>query len=192
MFSQLYIRQALQLLMDQEGVVSGPLHGYGAVSLGPVGDVPATRYLSPEARSGDKYALNPGEAAAPAEGARLEGRSAGVQTCTAPGTGATQCGKGVRSGATLSFNLQYDQGLSWVASASKEFASNASQVGIDIKLTGNTFNGVVSNIGLPIRLGAAGLGRRWTYSPDYLPTGEELFGTHSVANMGFYSDRQQR
>ncbi len=186
MFNQLYIRKALQLLIDQEGVVSGPLHGYGAVSLGPVGDVPVTRYLSPEARSGDKYALNPGEASGllKAHGWKVVG---GVQTCTAPGAGATQCGKGIRSGATLSFHLQYDQGLSWVASASKEFASNAAQVGIDIKLKGNTFNGVVGNIGTT-GWDLLDWGGGWSYSPDYLPTGEELFGTHSVDNIGGYSD----
>src|SRR5262249_37515721 len=30
-------------------------------------------------------------------------------------------------------------------------------------------------------------GNGWSYVPDYLPTGDELFGTRSVANLGHYS-----
>ena len=40
------------------GRFDGPQHGYGLVSVGPVWDVPATRYLSTEGLSGDKYALS--------------------------------------------------------------------------------------------------------------------------------------
>ena len=46
---QLYFRQALQYLMNQKAVINGPLHGYGAYTVGPVGTYPATPYLSPRA-----------------------------------------------------------------------------------------------------------------------------------------------
>ncbi|HEU5418009.1 MAG TPA: ABC transporter substrate-binding protein [Streptosporangiaceae bacterium] len=186
MFNQLYIRQAMQLLTDQEGVVSGPLHGYGAVSLGPVGVVPVTKYLSPQLKKGDQFALNPGRATTllASHGWTMVN---GVRTCTRPGAGAADCGKGVKSGAQLSFSLIYDEGLSWVASAVREFASNAADVGIKINLTGASFNTVVGNIGSNT-WDLLDWGGGWSYAPDYLPTGEELFGTNSVDNIGGYSN----
>ena len=47
-FKQLYFRQAFQELVDQEGVIDGPLHGYGKPTIGPVSAYPATHFLSPE------------------------------------------------------------------------------------------------------------------------------------------------
>ena len=52
---QLYFRQAMAYLMDQQGVISGPLRGYGAVTVGPVGNVPVTKFLSPKGRQGDPF-----------------------------------------------------------------------------------------------------------------------------------------
>ena len=47
-FEQLYFRQAFQSLVDQEGVINGPLHGYGKPTVGPVASYPLTKYLSPQ------------------------------------------------------------------------------------------------------------------------------------------------
>jgi len=52
---QLYFRQAMAYLMDQQGVVNGPLRGYGSVTVGPVGNVPVTKFLSPKGRQGDPF-----------------------------------------------------------------------------------------------------------------------------------------
>src|SRR5262249_26878884 len=46
-FSQLYFRQAFQSLIDQQGIINGPLHGYGKPTTGPVTDYPVTDYLAP-------------------------------------------------------------------------------------------------------------------------------------------------
>ena len=37
---QLYFRQALAYLMNQQSIIQGPLHGYGKFTVGPVGDLP--------------------------------------------------------------------------------------------------------------------------------------------------------
>ena len=47
---QLYFRQALQYLMNQKAVITGPLHGYGAYTVGPVGTYPVTSYLSAQGK----------------------------------------------------------------------------------------------------------------------------------------------
>jgi peptide/nickel transport system substrate-binding protein len=188
MFKQLYVRRALQYLVDQEGVVNGPLHGYGSVSLGPVGDVPVTRYLSAQTLSGDRFALNPAAATKLLTGHGWRVVPNGTTTCVSPGTGTANCGKGIARGTPLSFTMGYDGGISWVASAVRELASNASEVGIKITLKEGTFNSVVSQIAAPGTWQTLDWGGGWSYSPDYLPTGEELFGTTSADNFGGYSD----
>ena len=59
---QLYFRQALQDLMNQKAVIDGPLHGYGAYTVGPVGTYPATSYLSALGQQGDPFPYNPTKA----------------------------------------------------------------------------------------------------------------------------------
>ena len=49
---QLYFRQALAYLLNQESVIKGPLRGYGTLTQGPVGDTPVTQYLSPQQKGG--------------------------------------------------------------------------------------------------------------------------------------------
>jgi peptide/nickel transport system substrate-binding protein len=186
-FHQLYFRQAMQYLMDQEGVVSGPLHGYGVVSVGQVGDVPTTPYLSAQIRTGDKYALNPTAASALLRQNGWTVNPGKQTTCTSPGTGAGQCGKGIRPGEGLTFNLDYDSGTSWVASEVRELVSNAAEVGITINATPASFNQVITETGAN-KWQILDWGNGWSYSPDYLPTGEELFATGSAANFGHYSD----
>jgi peptide/nickel transport system substrate-binding protein len=52
---QLYFRQAMAYLMDQQGVISGPLRGYGSVTVGPVGSTPVSKFLSAEGKQGDPF-----------------------------------------------------------------------------------------------------------------------------------------
>ena len=194
--SQQYFRQAIQLLEDQAAIIQGPLHGYGHVTTGPVGGYPPTPYLSPQARRGDQYPYNPAKARQLLKTHGWKINPGGVSTCPHPGSGPTQCGKGVGQGAQLNFTLYYATGQAWLESAMLQLKSNASQVGIDIKLIPETFNGVLAEVeganancpaaGCPWELADWGLG--WSYVPDYLPTGDELFQTGSFGNLGKYRD----
>src|SRR5258708_12550090 len=47
---QLYFREALAYMMNQAAVLSGPLRGYGNLTVGPVGSAPVTSCLSPKAK----------------------------------------------------------------------------------------------------------------------------------------------
>jgi peptide/nickel transport system substrate-binding protein len=196
-FSQLYFRKAFQYLVDQEGVISGPLHGYGEVSTGPVGDVPKTRYLSAQAEAGDQYPLNPTAAAKLLTANGWTVRPNHQTTCTSPGTGAGQCGAHISRGQPLSLSINYDGAISWVASSVRELVSNAAEVGITIHAEEGTFNSVLGFLDEPNCAGSTtthssctwdilNWGGGWSYSPDYLPTGEELFQTGSGANYGGY------
>jgi peptide/nickel transport system substrate-binding protein len=191
-FKQLYFRTALQLLVDQEGVINGPMHGYGKTTIGPVAAYPTTSYLSPAlAKAGDRWTLNPSQAVTLLKnhGWALD-RAANppVDTCQRPGTGPTECGAHIAKGTQLRFNLSYFNGQDFITSQVKELVSNASQAGIDLVPSGQPASNIIGDV-----FGGAGAWQlaewgAWTYAPDYLPTGEELFGTTSVANGGHYSD----
>jgi len=191
-FKQLYFREAFQDLVDQEGVISGPLHGYGKPGIGPVGDYPVTSYLSPAlARKGDPWTLNiPAAKLLLSEHGWRQPAGGGPLTCADPGTGPKQCGPGVQAGAALNFNFIYASGQDFMESAARELASNASLAGMQINLTAEPFDDVVgaafSATDHSWDLAEWG---SWTYDPDYLPTGETLFQTNAPNNAGGYSDQ---
>jgi peptide/nickel transport system substrate-binding protein len=190
-FKQLYFRQAFQDLVDQEGVISGPMHGYGKPGIGPVSDYPVTSYLSPTlAKDGDQWTLN-----IPVAKSLLQAHGwtqppgGGPRTCTNPGSGPHQCGPGVPAGAALNFSFIYRSGQDDLESAARELASNASLAGIQINLSNEPFDNVVQTAFGPDHTSwdLAEWGA-WTYDPDYLPTGETLFMTNAPNNAGGYSD----
>jgi peptide/nickel transport system substrate-binding protein len=192
--SQQYFRHAMQLLENQAAIIQGPLHGYGHVTAGPVGGYPPTKYLSLQARRGDQYPYDPAAARTLLQSHGWKVIPGGISTCQHAGTGPAQCGKGVSQGAQLKFTLYYATGEAWLESALLQLKSNASQLGIDITLHARTFDEVLAEVegagcpaaGCPWEL--ADWGQGWSYVPDYLPTGDELFQTNSFGNLGKYSD----
>jgi peptide/nickel transport system substrate-binding protein len=199
-FKQLYFRQAFQYLVNQAGIIQGALHGYGIVSTGPVGDAPATSYLSPQARRGDDpfpYDLPKAVSLLKKNGWTV--RAAGVTTCSNPGTGPGQCGAGIKSGAKLVVKLYYVTGNAWVQAAVLQIKSNAASVGIQVVLSSGSFDQVVgtvegacgtTTVPKPCPWEMADWGQGWSYEPDFLPTGDELYGTGSAGNLGQYSNTE--
>jgi peptide/nickel transport system substrate-binding protein len=189
-FDQLYFREAFQQLVDEEGVIAGPMHGYGKIVNGPVSDYPVTSYLSPQVeQNGDLWTLN-----IPAAEKLLEKNGwtvvpNGTDTCTNPGTGQGQCGAGIAAGTPLSFNLDYATGIDYMASAARELVSNALLAGIHVTANALPFNNVVAEAFNPTdttwQLAEWG---GWTFSPNYLPTGETLFQNGSSNNAGDYNN----
>jgi peptide/nickel transport system substrate-binding protein len=193
-FKQQYFRQAFQSLVDQEGVIEGPLHGYGKATIGPVGDYPVTNYLSRSlAQKGDQWPLSPARAESLLSSHGWSVQPGGPDTCIHPGRGNGKCGPGVPPGAQLKFKLIYASGLDWMESQVKELASNASEVGIQLTVTAEPFDTVAGTAFTPCKPGKpctwqlADWGS-WTYAPDLLPTGETLFATTALNNVGGYSD----
>jgi peptide/nickel transport system substrate-binding protein len=191
--SQLYIRQALQFLINQSAIVQGALHGYGVVTTGPVGPAPQTKYLSPTMKKGDPFPFSVQRAHTLLSQHGWTVHPAGTTVCTSPGTGTTQCGEGIKAGTKLDLTMLYASGNAWVEAAMLELKSNAASVGIQIGLTPKTFDGVLTVVenlcgapSCPWEL--ANWGEGWSYVPDYLPTGDELFGTGSAGNLGHYSN----
>jgi len=189
-FRQLYFRQAFQYLVDQEGIINGPMHGYGKPEYGPVGSYPVTKYLSPQlAAKGDPWTLNIPRARTILKEHGWSMGPNGFDTCRHPGTAAGDCGAGIALNTPLKFNLIYASGTDWLESSVREIASNASLVGIQVNLNPQPF-GTVTNWAFGVngqswQMADWGI---WTFAPDYLPTGDTLFQTGVPNNGGGYSD----
>jgi peptide/nickel transport system substrate-binding protein len=188
---QLYFRQALQYLMNQAAVIAGPLKGYGVPTVGPVGTVPVTSYLSPTGKQGDPWPYNPTKAKQLLTSNGWTVVPNGTTTCTDP----AKCGAGIKKGQPLSFTLPYATGTEWIAQEMTQLQSNASGVGIKLSLDPRPFNQVtaiaagncvVAHISCDWDMGNWGGG--WTFVPDYYPSGETLFLSGSGANSGGYTN----
>ena len=185
---QLYFRQALAHLLNQEAVINGPLHGYGTPTVGPVGNTPVTQFLSPLLKSGDPFPFDPAKARSllTSHGWKVV---KGVTTCVAP----ARCGPGINSGHRLVFNLNYVTGTSWIAQEMKQLQSNALLAGIRINLQPESFGQIAAlAVGnckvakLPCNWDMANWGSGWLFGPDFAPTGETLFKCGAIANSGGY------
>jgi peptide/nickel transport system substrate-binding protein len=188
---QLYFRQALENLMDQAAVVAGPLRGYGTETVGPVGSTPVTSWLSPQGKAANPFPYDPAQAKALLTGHGWTVVPDGVSTCADP----ARCGPGIRKGQGLSFTLPYASGTAWITAEMSQLRSKAATVGIRLTLEPKPFAQVISVAGgncvvirAPCGWDMANWGVGWSFSPDYLPTGEQLFLSGVVANAGGFSD----
>jgi peptide/nickel transport system substrate-binding protein len=190
---QLYFRQALQYLVNQAGVISGPLHGYGYPTVGPVGTFPATDYLSPQGKQGDPFPFSVDKAKSLLTEHGWKINPNGESTCEDP----SKCGSGVKQGQGLQFNLPYATGTGWIEEMVTQLQSNASLVGIKLNVEPKPFNQVtaigagncvVAHISCDWDMVLWGGG--WTFVPDYYPSGETLFMSGSGANSSGFSDSQ--
>jgi peptide/nickel transport system substrate-binding protein len=188
---QLYFREALQYLMNQKAIISGPLHGYGLYTVGPVGTFPPSDYLSAKGQQGDSFPYNPAKAKQLLTSHGWKVVPNGTTTCTNP----SLCGAGVKSGQALSFSFPYVTGTAWIESEMTQLQSNASTLGIKISLDPKPFNQVTAIAGgncvtahISCDWDMANWGGGWTFVPDYYPSGETLFQTGSGANSSGYSD----
>ncbi len=195
-FKQLYFRQALQYMMNQKAIISGPLRGYGALTVGPVAATPATKWLSSTGRAGDPYPYNPTKAKQLLTSHGWKVTPGGTSTCAKPGTAADECGAGVTAGSGLNFNFLYLSGTAWVQSEMTQLQSNSSSIGIKLNLVPKTLGDILSEVGgncvvvkAPCNWDMANWGFGWSFSPDYLPTGDQLFECGAVANSGGFCDK---
>ena len=188
---QLYFRQALAYLMNQQSIIDGPLRGYGKYTVGPVGSYPATTYLSDTSKAGDPFPYDPAKAKQLLVGNGWTVVPNGTSTCANP----SLCGAGVKKGQALSFTLPYATGIDWITSEMTQLQSNASTVGIKLNLEPKPFNQVTAIAGgncvtahISCDWDMGNWGGGWTFVPDYAPTGETLFLSGSGANSSGYSD----
>jgi peptide/nickel transport system substrate-binding protein len=189
LFKQLYIRQALEYVDDQEGISKAVWRGYAYPNTGPAPAEPTTNPFlsSTQTENGGlgPYPFNTAKAASllTSHGWKMVG---GVMTCQTP----AKCGAGIKAGQKLAFTLDYSTGEAALTDEVAIYKSDASKAGIDVTIVGQTFD-TVAGEAIPTNTAwqAAQYGL-WIYSPDYEPTGEDLFATGAGSNGGSYSNSE--
>ncbi|PSR21335.1 MAG: ABC transporter substrate-binding protein [Sulfobacillus acidophilus] len=174
--SNLYVRQALQMGVNQPGIIKTLFHGQGVVENGPIPPEPKTSFYDP-ALNTPVYPYNP------AQGKKLLEDHGwhevnGVMT---------------RDGQKLAFTLTYTSGSDTYESIVQLLKSSWAQEGIDVTLDSMPFDNVVGEAvpsdptkWVMLNWGGA-LSWSWTYEPDYFPTGTGLFNTGAANNPGLYN-----
>ncbi|MDA8329902.1 MAG: ABC transporter substrate-binding protein [Candidatus Dormibacteraeota bacterium] len=199
-FKQLYFRQAFQSLVNQPEYSKDFLAGYGSIDNGPVPTYPKNNPdESPLEAKGQIYPYSPSKAVSLLKDNGWTVNPGGTSVCSKPGTAAGDCGAGIKSGQAASFDLLYASGTTALTNQMETLQSAAKQyAGIDLTLSTAPFSQVISTAFGSACTDAkpcsnwelANWGGGWVYSPDYLPTGGELFQTGASSNPGYYNSSE--
>lgn len=144
MFKQLYIRQVLQLLQNQQGISEHYFSNTTSPGCGPIPSVPKNSFAD-ATDSKCLYSYDPQRAISLLKSHGWNVVPNGVSTCQSPGTAANQCGAGIAKGAQLKFTLIYENvGIAYPKSIAQE-KSDAAAAGVDIVLKTVSVNDLYGN-----------------------------------------------
>ena len=147
LFRQLYIRQALQHLVNQPQDVQYGYHGNATPSYGPVPLAPPSPYTTQYERSNPyPYSVSTAESLLTAHGWKVT--PGGTDTCTSPGTGPNDCGAGIPAGKTLTLKILYDPYDTGYTIMMDNFQSAAHSAGISVQLSQGQFNQITAVTGV--------------------------------------------
>ena len=182
---QLYIRQALQMSIDQVGIIKNVNKGYGLPTVSPLPpNTPSS--ISGPVSNPYPFSLKAAKTLLSSHGWTMKN---GVQTCTNPGTGASQCGAGITSGYTLNFNIIWGSGSPTLDATFNAEIADWATIGIQFTHSTAPFNKLIADCTSPAQhYQACSWGAGWIYAPDYYPSGETLLTTKGGFNPGGYSD----
>jgi peptide/nickel transport system substrate-binding protein len=193
-FKQLYVRQALQELVDQVGMARTVQRGYAYPTTGAVPSQPPNQWTPTVQKSNAgagpyPYSVANATALLTSHGWQNVG---GVMTCQTP----AKCGAGIAAGTKLSFTMDYATGVTYFQQEISIYKSDLSQAGIQVNLVPQSFNTIIGE-SLPCKPTAASCKWQalffggWNYNgPGFEPTGEPLYQTGATSNAGSYSDPQ--
>ena len=187
----LYFRQAIAHLEDEPALIKSKAGFDGAAgqAYGPVPAIPSTPFTPSDALT-NPYPFSVSAAAALLTANGWDVKPNGTTTCAKAGSGSGECGAGIPKGTPISFNIVYANGVPVVATIVESLASEAKQVGINIKLQSKTFNYITSNLS---DVSNPNNDQTWAmedfggFTDDLYPTTNELFNTTGSFNQGDFS-----
>jgi peptide/nickel transport system substrate-binding protein len=198
--NQLYIRQALQSLINQPAYISAILAGAGEPTYSPVPVFPPSKFLGPSAKT-NPYPYSPSKAKSLLQSHGWTVTSSGTDTCQRPGTASNECGAGIKAGTPLAIPFMYSSGFTQMANEIQVYRAATASVGIKLILSSAPFNTVLSDgyecIGKSLSQCPASStaisflsSPSYTYVPIYYPDGDSLFGCGGATNAGNYCNQQ--
>jgi peptide/nickel transport system substrate-binding protein len=197
--NQLYIRQAMQHLINQPAYIKEILLNYGTPTYGPVPTFPASNFLDPAEKTNPyPFSTDAAKQLLTAHGWTVP--QGGTAACTRPGTASNECGAGIASGTKLLIPLLYTSGLPELQDEVQAMQAAFSQGGMKLQLQQGPANTVLSEAyecigkptsGCPASSTALSLiaSPVYTYVPIYFPDGDSLFGCGGATNGGNYCDQ---
>lgn len=189
---QLYIRQALQYIVDQPGIAKAIWRGYATPTSGPAPTTLPNTYAPPAQKENGGVGPYPFSVAKAKSLLTSHGwaMSGGTMTCQDP----AKCGAGIKQGQQLKFTFNYSTGIAAATATWQAIKSDASKAGIDINLVGQSFNTIIGEsapcapMGPKCNVQVFAYGG-WAYDgPGFEPTGEPLFATGAGSNSGNYAN----
>ncbi len=188
LFKQKYLRQAMQHLIDQEGISKVVWNEMAFPTCGPVPQEPGAAGTT----EGCVYDFDPAKAEQLLKDHGWDVKKDGVTTCAKPGAGEGQCGEGVKAGEKLSFTVISQSGFTATSRMFAELKSTFSSVGINLDIREVPDSVAESQAcekgakDCAWDLSFFGSQSSWYY-PVYA-SGERLFQTGAPVNLGSYSD----
>ncbi len=190
---QLYIRQALQYLINRHQITAQAFHGYADPGNGPIPVTYGKQWDSPLEKAGGPYPYSPSKAIALLEAHGWKVVRGGTDTCQRPGTGTADCGAGITAGTKLQFQLLYASGSAYFDQMNAAIQTSEALGGIHIGLKAEPFNTLVATTGTCNAQSHPNSTCNWQlqqfgYQPYSLdPSGAGIFNTDAVSNYGGYS-----
>jgi peptide/nickel transport system substrate-binding protein len=193
-FRQTYIRQAMQSLVNQTAMITAVDKGYGVPTYGPVPLLPKSSFLSSsEATNPLPFSYTAAENLLKSHDWKIN--SGGTDVCTKGG--ASGCGANIATGTPLKLNEVYASGTASITTIVNLETSAWSKVGINVSTKPLPFDQVIGQA-VPCAITdhakcgweMLNWGGGWIYSPDYEPTGEEIFATGAGSNSGNYNNAE--
>jgi peptide/nickel transport system substrate-binding protein len=190
----LYIRQAMEYLINRPQIVSKVFAGYADPGNGPVPVLYGKQFDSPLEKAGGPYPYSPQTAIAVLKAHGWKVVPGGTDTCVRPGAAASECGVGIKAGQPLTFQLLFGSGTASFDQQNAAFQSTEALGGVKITLKSEPFNTLVSTTGTcNAQSHPAAICDDWqleqygynTYLMD--PSGAGSFNTDANGNYGGYS-----
>jgi len=190
--AQLYFRQAMAHLQDQQGYVRSFMYGAGSPAYGPIASIPVSQYTPDDAK------VNPYPFSVAAARNLLASHGwrtipNGTDTCERPGSGADQCGAYIPRGTRLAFNLVYDDTTPLIRQLVTALAAAAKQAGITINLQASTYYDITTqdnDVAQPANTDKWAMEDFGGYISGTYPSTKGVFNTQGSNNYGAYSDPQ--
>ncbi|PSR27631.1 MAG: ABC transporter substrate-binding protein [Sulfobacillus thermosulfidooxidans] len=167
-----YVRQALEMGIDQQGMINSFYHGHGVVEFSPIPSKPKTVF-------NDSAITNP----APFN------PSAGKKLLEEHGWHMVNGVMTSPQGYPFKFTLDYSSGSNTMADEAQLMKQDWAKEGIDVTLESQPFNTLINdNDQANVTNWQMVWYGLWTYQPDFYPTGGGLFKTGAGSNSGDYSN----